>query len=215
MFLKVKVWFQNRRMKSKKLQSRAPTLNNGGTKQETSSADDGGGTDIQGENCSRSGCPSTASSMDSSTAPLHQQQHNIPPQAYQAYGNAFVSQFQSMKMNVMAHAQQQQQQQQQQTQVKSPGQASDSKDEGPEPEAHSFNEVPLQKSPLNPFDGKPISSESMCRGFEVDSRFDLSQAPPYGHQQQTQQQFPPLIHPSSIGGFPQQLLHHRDVPKSD
>ncbi|VDD79135.1 unnamed protein product [Mesocestoides corti] len=73
----VKVWFQNRRMKSKKLQARAPNLNNANSKQDSGTDEGhGAGGDGGGGGGSRSGCPSTVSSLDSG-APSHP--NTLPP----------------------------------------------------------------------------------------------------------------------------------------
>ncbi|VDL92590.1 unnamed protein product [Schistocephalus solidus] len=88
----VKVWFQNRRMKSKKLQSRTPNSANSMKQEAEVSASEA----HRLESGSRSGCPSTTSSLDSAPQPLQQSTTPMPPYsvyAQPAQGPPFSSRF--------------------------------------------------------------------------------------------------------------------------
>ncbi|KAL7065192.1 hypothetical protein AAHC03_05162 [Spirometra sp. Aus1] len=91
----VKVWFQNRRMKSKKLQSRTPNASNSMKQEAEVSASEA----HRLESGSRSGCQSTVSSLDSAPQPL--QQSTTPMPSYSVYsqptpGQPFTSRFTPM-----------------------------------------------------------------------------------------------------------------------
>lgn len=160
------MWFQNRRMKSKKLQARAPNVNGSGSKQDSGNdeAQDGGGGG------SRSGCPSTASSLDSGAhqhaPPLpHYNYHTGVPPSLLPFSSA--TNTSSMKMD-----------------TRSPGQHSDGKDSTHNsthngygsPIAHNTNQPPV----INPFEpSKLIPSPGVFeRRFDMPYNGSLHMPPP-------------------------------------
>ncbi len=142
-------------MKSKKLQARAPNLNNS-NKQDSSTDEGGQGGPVDGGGGSRSGCPSTASSMDSG-APPHP---GLPPYGYPGAPPPFhfPGSGASMKLD-----------------SKSPGQQSDGKDSTGGAPNNGYNSPPsIQPPVINPFEPPKLQSP----GFDPMRRFDMPYMPP-------------------------------------
>lgn len=187
-------------MKSKKLQARAPNLNSGNNKHDTGGNDEGhGGTTGEGGGGSRSGCPSTVSSLDSGAPSQHP--NALPPPystgggggAGGAYPGApqpfhFSS---SMKIDPS----------------KSPGQQSDGKDSVNNDFAQSANNSQL--SVINPFEPPKLQPPPSAPGgpFDPSRRFNM----PYPDRIHMPPP-PPPFNSSSVGGaipfqLPQFLQH--------
>lgn len=190
-------------MKSKKLQARAPNLNSANSKHDASGNDDGGhgGQGGEGGNGSRSGCPSTVSSLDSGGPSQHQ---NALPPPYNSGGAGgypgnpppfhFSS---SMKMDPS----------------KSPGQQSDGKDSVNNDFAPSGNNSQLSVS--NPFEPPKLQPPPSVQGgaFDPSRRFNMSY--PDGIHMPPP---PPPFNSSSVGGtapfqLPQFLQHPQQQPQ--
>ena len=200
------MWFQNRRMKSKKLQARAPNLNSANNKHEHSGTEEGhGGGGGDGGGGSRSGCPSTVSSLDSSAPSQHT--NTLPPPYNSAGGGSAGGPYSgapqpfhfstAMKMDPS----------------KSPGQQSDGKDSVNNDFTSTANNSQL--SVINPFESSKLQPpHSITPGaFDPPRRFEMPY--PGGIHMPPP---PPPFNSSATGGppfhLPQFLQHSQPPPRT-